>query len=70
MGVTIIYTKPGCPYCAAAKGDMEKRGIGYTEHNVESNPVKLEEMLKLNGGQRRVPTIVTDGKASIGFNGS
>jgi glutaredoxin len=49
---------------------MEKRGVEYSEYDVQNDPVKLDEMLKLNGGQRRVPTIVTDGKTSIGFNGS
>ena len=30
---------------------------------------KLEEMLRLNGGARRVPTIVVDGEVTIGFEG-
>lgn len=70
MGETTIYTKRGCPYCAGAKEDMKKRGVPFIEYVVEDNPRYLAEMLHVNGGQRRVPTIVKDGKISIGFNGS
>ena len=31
---TTIYTKPGCPYCAAAKQDLEARGVEYEEIDV------------------------------------
>jgi glutaredoxin 3 len=34
MSDVTLYTKPGCPYCAAAMDDLQKRGIQYTEHNV------------------------------------
>lgn len=64
-----IYTKPGCPYCAAAKDDLRQRGIQYTEHNVKADQASLREMLKLNGNRRQVPTIVEDGRATVGFNG-
>ena len=70
MGDTTIYTKRGCPYCAAAKEDMKKRGVPFIEHIVVDNPGRLSEMLQLNGGQRRVPTIVVEGKVTVGFNGS
>lgn len=69
MADTTIYTKPGCPYCAAAKDSLEKRGVAYQEVNAAGNPAALQEMLKLNNGQRRVPTIVEDGKVRVGFEG-
>ena len=68
MGVT-IYTKVGCPYCAAAMADFRKRGVQFKEVNVPGTPGALDEMMKLNGGKRRVPTIVEDGKVTVGFNG-
>jgi len=52
VGQVTIYTKPGCPYCAAAKADMEQRGIQYIEHNVQADKVALKRMLELNGGRR------------------
>jgi glutaredoxin 3 len=69
MGDVTIYTKPGCPYCAAAKDDLRRQGIHYAEHNVKADGAALKRMLDLNGGQRRVPTIVKDGQVTIGFNG-
>ena len=27
MSDITIYTKPGCPYCAAAKDDLQRRGV-------------------------------------------
>ena len=69
MSDITIYTKPGCPYCAAAKDDLQRRGVRYTEHNVKADPAALREMLELNGHRRQVPTIVQDGRATVGFNG-
>jgi glutaredoxin 3 len=69
MSDITIYTKPGCPYCAAAKDDLQRRGVHYTEHNVQADRAALREMLKLNGNRRQVPTIIQDGRATVGFNG-
>jgi glutaredoxin len=64
-----IFTKPGCPYCVAAKDDFQKRGIHYTEHDVKADPAALHRMLELNGGRHHVPTIVKGDKVSVGFRG-
>jgi len=69
MNEAIIYTKPGCPYCAAAKDDLARRGIHYAEHNVEANPSALQRMLELNGNRRQVPTIVQGERVTVGFRG-
>ena len=65
-----IFTKPGCPFCAAAKDDFRKRGVEFTEHNVLADGEARKRMLALNGGKRAVPTIVEDGRVRVGFNGS
>jgi glutaredoxin len=64
-----IYTKPGCPYCAAAKDDLQQRGIHYTEYNVKADGDALRRMLDLNGNRRQVPTIVEGGLVAVGFHG-
>ena len=69
MSDITIYTKPGCPYCSAAKDDLQRRAVPYTEHNVQADRAALREMLELNGNRRQVPTIVQDGRATVGFNG-
>ena len=69
MSDITIYTKPGCPYCAATKADLEQRGVQYTEHNVKADRAALREMLELNGNRRQVPTLVQGGRATVGFHG-
>jgi glutaredoxin 3 len=69
MSQVTIYTKPGCPYCVAAKDNFQRQGVQYTEHNVKADRAALRRMLDLNGGQRRVPTIVEGAQVKVGFNG-
>ena len=69
MAQTVIYTKPGCPYCAAAMDDMRKRGVPFEEINAQADPRARETMRKLSGGLK-VPVIVQpDGSVSVGFDG-
>lgn len=69
MNNVALFTKPGCPYCAAARDDLRQRGISYTEHNVQADRGALKAMLELNGGLRRVPTLVEGDKVTVGFQG-
>ncbi len=69
MDEVVIYTKPGCPYCAAAKDDLQRRNVHYTEYNVQADTDALLRMLELNGGRRHVPTIIESGRVTVGFNG-
>ena len=64
-----MYTKPGCPYCAAAKDYYAGQGIGYEEINVVGNRAAQKELLSLSGGRRLVPVIVDHGKVTIGWDG-
>lgn len=64
-----IFTKPGCPYCAAAKKDLNERGVKYEELDVTSAAETAKQALGFSKGERLVPIIVTDGKVQIGFNG-
>lgn len=63
-----IYTKPTCPYCAAAKADMDGRGIAYDEIDVVADTTALSEMERLSGG-RTVPVIVEGDNVTVGFGG-
>ncbi|MEQ8174194.1 MAG: glutaredoxin family protein [Syntrophomonadaceae bacterium] len=67
MEVT-IYTKTGCPYCAAARQYLNEQGIPFQEINVSQQPDKKEELIKVSGGAQ-VPVIVDGDKVTIGFNG-
>ena len=64
-----IYTKPGCPYCAAAKEHFTGQGISFKEIDVYSSDEAKEEALRLSAGKAIVPIIVEDGKVTVGFGG-
>ena len=70
MAEITIYTKPGCPYCAAALEDFERRNVRYRQIDVQHDLAARETMRKLSGGLK-VPTIVQpDGTVSVGFDGA
>jgi glutaredoxin 3 len=64
-----IYTKPGCPFCAAAKQDLEERGIAYKELSIENDPKVTEEVMRLSKGEGIVPILVTGNEVKVGFGG-
>jgi len=68
MNVT-LYTKPGCPYCAAAKKYYGDQGVPYTEYDVKSDPQRAAEAVKFADGERIVPVIVENGSVKLGFGG-
>ena len=65
-----LYTKTGCPYCAAAIQHYTDSKIPFEEINVSERPEMKDAVLKLTNGQRAVPVIVENGKVTIGFGGS
>ncbi|HZC83017.1 MAG TPA: glutaredoxin [Rubrobacter sp.] len=67
---TELYTASGCPYSAAAREDLEWRGVDFVEHDVEQDPEAYARMLEITGGNRTVPVIVEEGKpVQIGWMG-
>jgi len=69
MSEVIIYTKDGCPYCAAAKKHYNEQGIKFEEINIHRTPGAKEKVLELTKGQQIVPVIIEDDKVTIGFGG-
>ena len=49
----IIYTKPGCPYCAAAKQDLEARSADYVEIDVYTSPGAREQLAEAHRRHER-----------------
>jgi glutaredoxin 3 len=65
-----LYSTAGCPYSAAAREDLEWRGIEFVEYDVERDAAARERLLALTGGSRTVPVIVEQGKpVQIGWMG-
>jgi glutaredoxin len=66
----IMYTKPGCPFCAAAKQDLEARSVDYEEIDVYTTPGAREQLAELTGGMNVVPVIIEeDGEVRIAAGG-
>ncbi len=68
MAGTVIYTIPDCPYCKAARDDLQQRGVSFREIDVSSDPKAREEMVALTG-DTLVPVIVEEGQITEGFGG-
>ncbi len=65
-----LYTTSGCPYSAAAREDLEWRGVEFVEYDVEEDAAARARMLTLTGGAHTVPVIVEEGKpVQVGWMG-
>jgi glutaredoxin 3 len=69
MAEVKMFTKPGCPYCQAAKEHYDSAGIAYDEVDVVGNAAAQKELLDLSGGRRIVPVIVDKGEVKVGWGG-
>ena len=66
----ILYTKPGCPYCAKAREHYTQEGIAFEDRNAQDNLAYRKEMFAFTGGDPTVPTIVENGELKqIGWEG-
>lgn len=57
----VMYTKPGCPYCQAARDHYNSHGISFIEYDAQTDKARQREMLALTNGDPTVPAIVEDG---------
>ena len=59
-----MYTTSWCGYCVRLKKLMQHEGIEYAEVNIETDEGAADLVMKANGGNRTVPTLVfADGSA-------
>lgn len=52
-----IYTTQICPYCVQAKDLLKRKGIEFTEIQVDGDDALRVKMTERAGGQRSVPQI-------------
>lgn len=62
-----VFTKPGCPYCVAAKQLLVRKNIPYVERDI-TNRVDWDEARSRLPGFRTVPQIFLDGQHIGGFD--
>ena len=65
MAQMTMYTTSWCGFCRRLKMQLDREGIGYDEVDIERTPDAAEIVMKVNGGNRTVPTVVyPDGSAA------
>ncbi len=57
MPPVTIYTKSWCPYCSAAKGLLDRKGVAYREIDIEAVAGARAEMMGRANGRSTVPQI-------------
>ena len=53
-----MYTTPWCGYCVRLKKMMQLEGIEFAEVDIERDPAAADIVMKANGGNQTVPTLV------------
>jgi C_GCAxxG_C_C family probable redox protein len=66
---TVLYTRPGCPFCADAKKDLKERGVVYEEISIENNPKAIADVMRLSNGSGIVPILISGDEVKVGFGG-
>ena len=66
---TTIYITPTCPFCKAAKEDLDRKSIKYKEIDVSKDAEGLEKMVRISG-KRLVPVMADEEKITVGFGGT
>lgn len=56
MSEVIVYSSDYCPYCMRAKQLLERKGVRFTEINVDGQPQVRAEMAR-KAGRTSVPQI-------------
>jgi len=53
-----LYSTTWCGYCLRLKRMLDREGIGYREVNIELDEAAAEVVMRVNGGNQTVPTVV------------
>ena len=61
MAEVVIYTKESCAFCFRVKSLFDARGVSYREIDLEEDPAREEEMIRLSSGRTEVPQIFING---------
>jgi len=56
-----MYATGWCSFCERARALLERKGVRYTEIDLESEPQRRAEMIA-RSGRRTVPQIFIDGR--------
>ncbi|WP_218080151.1 glutaredoxin 3 [Anthocerotibacter panamensis] len=57
-----IYTWQTCPFCIRAKSLLNRKGVQFTEFQIDGDERAREAMAQRSKGRRSVPQIFIDGQ--------
>ena len=59
-----IYSTRWCGYCHRLMKQLDREGVAYLVVDIEQDPSAADYVMKVNGGNQTVPTVVfADGSA-------
>jgi len=62
MAEVDLYTTMFCPYCTRARALLERKGVAFTDIDINEEPARRGEMVRRAGGRTSVPQIFIDGE--------
>lgn len=67
---TVVYVKPGCPYCEEARTSLRADGVEFEERDATTRPDWRRELMEHSRDTGMVPTVVRDGEVvTVGWKG-
>lgn len=60
MAKVELYTTQWCGYCARARALLNRKGVAFTDIDVDADSAKRQEMIERSGGGVTVPQIFID----------
>ena len=64
----IMYVKPGCPYCQAAREGLSADGVDFEERDATTRDDWKQELFEVSP-RGVVPTVVGPEGVSVGWEG-
>jgi mycoredoxin len=55
-----IYSTPWCGYCVRLKRQLDREGVVYSAVDISDDPAAADLVMRVNAGNRTVPTVVFD----------
>jgi glutaredoxin 3 len=62
MAEVELYTTMFCPYCTRARALLERKGVTFTDIDINEEPARRGEMVQRAGGRTSVPQIFINGE--------
>lgn len=64
MSGLTVYSTQWCGYCHRLMRQLDREDVGYTVVDIEEDPAAADFVMRVNGGNQTVPTVVfPDGSA-------